>query len=492
MAEDNSDPKLIQQYIELIKIIEMGKFTRESLPVFTQKDPVIQGLVRLAEIIERSDIQHKYLSRLTAHLNAGLYIEEILDKIYDDLKNLFPYNRIGYAIIHDQDYSVQAIWAKSDQPNIYLRKGYKAPLQGSSLERILVSGEPRIINDLESYLKLKPESTSTRMIIAEGMRSSLTCPLVSEGKKVGFIFFSSIYPNTYTSDHVNLFQEIANHIAVIVEKGQLTSELVKQKNEIEKLNVELNRLNQIKNEFLAITAHDLRNPMSYIQLASSLLLEQESKIPDPDYQKIVRDIHKNAEYLNKLLNDLLDITLMETGAFRINSTAIPIIPFIQDTISYHTDLAQKKQIIIQYSPEADGAIYADPLRLRQVLDNLISNAIKFSPPESKIYIRAYRQLGGWRIEVKDQGPGLKDEDKPKIFKEYARLSARPTGGEKSTGLGLAITYRIIEAHGGEIGVEPSENSGSIFWFALPDSPRFNAPHVAQTGALTGQQTSESS
>jgi signal transduction histidine kinase len=108
------------------------------------------------------------------------------------------------------------------------------------------------------------------------------------------------------------------------------------------------------------------------------------------------------------------------------------------------------------------------LRLRQVVDNLISNAVKYSPPGSQVWVRAERTSDGWRIHVKDQGPGITPQDRQRLFQDFARLSAKPTGGEKSTGLGLAITHRVVAAHGGQIGVDSEPGLGADFWFTLPD------------------------
>jgi signal transduction histidine kinase len=110
---------------------------------------------------------------------------------------------------------------------------------------------------------------------------------------------------------------------------------------------------------------------------------------------------------------------------------------------------------------------ADPLRLRQVMDNLISNAVKFSPPGSVVRVRASRQDAAWRIEVQDQGPGITPKDRQRLFQDFARLSAAPTGGEKSVGLGLAITRRVVKAHGGQIGVDSEPGRGATFWFTAP-------------------------
>jgi signal transduction histidine kinase len=115
-----------------------------------------------------------------------------------------------------------------------------------------------------------------------------------------------------------------------------------------------------------------------------------------------------------------------------------------------------------------GQVKADPVRLHQVLDNLISNAVKYSPPGSKVWVSAQRMPAGWQVNVQDEGPGITEKDRRRLFQDFARLSARPTGDEKSVGLGLAITRRIVEAHDGQIGVDSEPGQGATFWFILPD------------------------
>jgi signal transduction histidine kinase len=113
-------------------------------------------------------------------------------------------------------------------------------------------------------------------------------------------------------------------------------------------------------------------------------------------------------------------------------------------------------------------VHADRKRLRQVLDNLISNAVKFSPAGSVVEVDNRHESGSWLVKVIDQGPGLTDADRQAVFDDYTTLSARPTGGENSTGLGMAITRRVVEAHQGEVGVESHPGAGSTFWFSIPD------------------------
>jgi serine phosphatase RsbU (regulator of sigma subunit) len=176
------------------------------------------------------------LLRITERISYGVTLDEILDFVYQEMQPVIPYNRIGFSLIDDAPRGqVTARWARSDRP-VVLAEGYHAPLEGSSLQQILSTGRPRIINDLEWYLERMPQSESTRKIVAEGMRSSLTCPLIIRGKPVGFLFFSSIERGTYSRVHTGFFRQVAGVLAGIVEQGRLYSELADRKVVIERQN----------------------------------------------------------------------------------------------------------------------------------------------------------------------------------------------------------------------------------------------------------------
>jgi len=180
------------------------------------------------------------LARITERINYGVELEEVLDAIYQEMREVIPYNRIGFSLIDQRHGDVVARWARSDRPML-LGKGYTARLHGSTLEQIIETMQPRVINDLEDYLREKPESESTALVVREGMRSSLTCPLIVQGKPVGFAFFSSVDKDTYSSVHVDFFKQIAGQLATIVEKGRLYSQLAEQKAVVQKQNILLTR-----------------------------------------------------------------------------------------------------------------------------------------------------------------------------------------------------------------------------------------------------------
>jgi diguanylate cyclase (GGDEF)-like protein len=224
MTEEHGDPR-IRHYRQAIEALGAGRFDVE---IADGSDDQIADLGRairgLAQAYQRRLSLLTTLSRVTEKVNSGMTLDEVLGFVYDSFQPLIPYDRIGVALIEDGGV-VRARWARSAAREIHLGQGYEAPLAGSSLQQVMSSGEPRLINDLEAYLADHPQSDSTRRIVREGMRSSLTGPLVARGRPVGFIFFSSLRPHAFGDPHTELFRQIAGQLSLIVEKSLLLEEL---------------------------------------------------------------------------------------------------------------------------------------------------------------------------------------------------------------------------------------------------------------------------
>ena len=178
--------------------------------------------------------------RIAERVNYGVALDETLDFTWDELKGVIPFDRIGFSFVDEERGFVVARWARSDR-EMELGKGFEGRLKGSTLARVLKTGRPRIINDLREYLRKKPSSRSTRLIVREGMRSSLTCPLVVEGRPVGFMFFTSARADAYADAHVDFFRQIAGLLSAVVEKGRLYTELADKNAVIERQNSVMTR-----------------------------------------------------------------------------------------------------------------------------------------------------------------------------------------------------------------------------------------------------------
>jgi signal transduction histidine kinase len=444
----------ILQYRDAAIAMKNGQF---DLKVPDGKDEIGQlgqALADLGNVLAKQLDQLRTLVTITAQINAGLTLDEVLNQVYESFRSVIPYDRIGFSLLEEDGEIVRARWARSDAPEVKLPIGYSASLAGSSLQQIVETGQPRILNDLEAYLQEHPDSSSTRLIVAEGMRSSLTCPLVAMGKPIGFMFFSSMQPNTYRDAHVELFLQIAGQLAVIVEKGRLYQQLVE--------------LNQLKNKFLGIAAHDLRSPIGVVKSYTQLFLNGYlGEVPD-DQRAILERMDKGCETMLTLINDLLDVSAIEAGHLELKPRRVDLAAFVRDCHAAHVLLAKAKNIelILDLEPDLPD-VTMDPDRINQVMNNLITNAIKYSYSGTVVTLRARREGDEVAISVQDQGQGIPPGEISKLFTDFGRTSVRPTGGEKSIGLGLAIVKRMVEAHRGRIGVESQVGAGSTFTFTLP-------------------------
>jgi class 3 adenylate cyclase len=192
-------------------------------------------LQELSQVLDERFEELHALLQVTHEINKGLLLEEVLEKAYQTLQSVLPYNRLSVALLEKDGQILRARWAKADYPDLMLRTGYSGAIQGSSLQGIIASGEPRIINDLVQYFELHPSSNSTHLMISEGIRSSLTCPLVSMGKPIGFMFFASVAANSYKNVHIDVFKLIVGHLSVMVEKSNLYQQILEEKEKSERL-----------------------------------------------------------------------------------------------------------------------------------------------------------------------------------------------------------------------------------------------------------------
>jgi len=250
--------------------------------------------------------------------------------------------------------------------------------------------------------------------------------------------------------------------------GELLARAVRHAIERKRIVMELDRLNRFKNQLLGMAAHDLRNPLAVVLACSELLLDGEGTAMPAGKQ---RDFHlrikSNAEFMLRLIDDLLDVSCIESGRLELKLERTELGPMIARNLEFNAVLARRKGIELACRHCAAVPVMADTRRLEQVLNNLISNAIKFSEPGTRVEVTVSRENGSVAVAVADQGQGIPADELDRLFQPFSCTSVRSTAGEKSTGLGLAIARRIIEAHRGRIWAESRPGAGSVFRFSLP-------------------------
>ncbi len=231
---------------------------------------------------------------------------------------------------------------------------------------------------------------------------------------------------------------------------------------------DLSRANAAKNHFLSIAAHDLRNPLTSIRGLAEFMLEGASGELSEDQRAMLRSVHGTTHNMLDLLNELLDISIIESGEMRLDLTPTNIADIVHDAVFLNGLTAARKQMKIACRPfKPSRPLQIDARKIRQVIDNLLSNAIKFSPPGTTITVLFSEDGPNQTISVRDQGPGIPDGEMNMLFTSFGKTSVKPTAGEKSTGLGLAICRKIVEAHRGTVTASNLAEGGAAFQITLP-------------------------
>jgi two-component system sensor histidine kinase/response regulator len=259
--------------------------------------------------------------------------------------------------------------------------------------------------------------------------------------------------------------DLKRHSETLEEKNR---QLIAMQRELEQKNAELVRLNEEKNGFVGMAAHDLRNPLGVILGYSVfLLIMRRSELADEDAE-IVEEIKNSSQFMLSLINDLLSISTIEAGKLTLERTSTDLAELTVANVRRNAVLAARKGMRLACTADRDlPRVLVDAQKVEQVLSNLIGNAVQYSFPESSIEVAVRHQRGEVILSVTDHGQGLAPGDIGKLFKPFGRATSVSTGGEKSTGLGLAIARRIVEGHGGRIWVESEIGKGSTFFVAFP-------------------------
>ncbi len=239
-------------------------------------------------------------------------------------------------------------------------------------------------------------------------------------------------------------------------------------------NERLAELNNEKNEFLGIAAHDLKNPLALIQINASLMAQYYDNMVKEEHLERLNGIIATSKRMSDIITNLLDVNAIETGNLVVTPKMLNLQYCLQRSIkNFHEQASAKQLSIVFQSQESNDWVFADEQICMQIFDNLISNAVKYSPRGKNVWIMVKEQGLTLKpapcclIFVKDEGPGISQDDMKKLFGKFARLSARPTGGEHSTGLGLSIVKKLVEAMNGCVWCESELGKGATFCVELP-------------------------
>ena len=237
--------------------------------------------------------------------------------------------------------------------------------------------------------------------------------------------------------------------------------------ELEARHKEAERLNQLKSEFMASISHELRTPLHTI-IGFAELMQEEGEGPlNSRQRRFMHHIHVDSEHLLGLINDVLDLSRIEAGGLQLHTEPVRLLLIVAESINAIRLYAESRSVSIRMGTEIDVSVIADPMRLRQILYNLLSNGVKFTQPGGEVLVDAIVEGDTVRITVSDTGIGIAPEERTQIFEKFYQVGLTPVGVREGTGLGLAICKQLVEMQNGTIWVESKFGQGSTFHFTLP-------------------------
>ncbi len=404
-----------------------------------------------------TDAETQALDAVNRRVAGRAVLGDVLDFVFESTASILPCDRISVAFIDDSGGRIASHWTRARYEPVLLGPGYSERLDGSTLGDVLDRGVTRIIDDLELYHDARPKSASTRVLVREGVRSSLTCPLVVDGRRVGVLFRSCRRAAAYTERHVRLHDMLALALGQAVEAAY----------RIERLDQAI----RAYNESLAFVTHELKSPVaSILSDADVLLAGYLGETTDAQRQRLLAMRRKGVVLLD-LVRDYLDLARVEGGLTPKVKTGVDVAFSLVDlAVDLTRPQFEERGMRLTIAREGAPPVACDPDLVRIVLVNLVSNAIKYGREGGEVRISARALDGGLEVEVWNEGTGWDQSQRGRLFRRFGRLDDPEHKKRGGSGVGLYTCWRIARLHGGRIDADSEHGAWAKFTFWLPGTP----------------------
>ena len=445
------------QFVEPLREDQPGEF-----------GAIARGVNHMARALAWREALQAYLSQLLAALNTSA--DDATSGLGQALGVIAGATKATGIVLYQPAYDSNE-WAPSasrgvEPPPRAVSRATMRDLMGDATQAIHYHGEA--MQPVRHQLYLNAPMPQGLVLV----------PLRAGTKLVGVLVVAP--GTTFGADERAALDQAAPNLAIASERGaahqntrRLAVEVRQTAKRLEQLNSDLDAVMKSKDLFLSNISHELRTPLNSIIGFTDLLLTQELGPALSDQQRDFLDtVARNGRHLLELINELLDLQRIAAGRMDLKPEPVELAGLLAEAVGSVQAQVQKHHHALVITPSAAGLrVHADRGRVRQVLLNLLSNAIKFTPDGGRITVAAGPVNGGSavRIAITDTGIGIAVEDQPKLFQEFSQLDASASRKYEGTGLGLALSRRLIELHGGTIGLESQMGKGSTFWFTLPEA-----------------------
>jgi len=392
-------------------------------------------------------------NRCARALGSSLELDEAFGAFIRELRGLVPFERTAIVLVEGNTATTMATAGRG--AGDVFPPGNSDPIEGSLLERVL-DGKIVVRRDLTER-----DAPADEQLLALGLRSELVTPLLVGARTIGMLSLSRERPDAFSEDEVELVSLLGRLVATAVQNIRAY--------EAERRRVEeLARLSQLRADFVSLVSHELRSPMAAVIGAARTLQDRWRMLTAAQRESFLALIGDETARLAELVGDVLDTSRIEAGTFSYRFEELDLGRVVDEAVEAAA-LAQQDVPVVASVRGALPAIRGDRARIRQVLGNLIENAVKYSPEGGEVRVSAAAANGAVRIAVRDAGPGIPRDQQGRIFEKFGRVDV-PGASKPGTGLGLFIARSIAEAHGGSLDVSSGAEPGSTFTLTLPVGP----------------------
>jgi signal transduction histidine kinase len=276
------------------------------------------------------------------------------------------------------------------------------------------------------------------------------------------------HPEVFQEHHREMLNLFAEHVGAVIDRAQTMERLGSRSRQLEADVIKLTEMNNMKDLFLSTASHELKTPLTSVIAYAELLDDNEDRLEPEQRSEFLRRLRSEAERLLGLIEDILDLTRLESGKLTLKPVAIPINEVAHAAVETSRSMAEKHGVALEEDLSENLPIVpVDEVKMRQVFVNLLVNAIKFSPEGGRVTVQTAREPAFVRIEIRDAGPGIQPDEATHIFELFGQGVQGEASKSAGLGIGLHLVKRIAELHGGHVGVNSTPGEGSRFWVRLP-------------------------
>jgi len=449
----------------LLRRNEVRTFTDREislLQTFGDQAAIALENVRLFNETKEALDQQRASGEVLAAISSSIAdTDPVFEKILESCERLFAGKLVGVNLVGED--GVIRLAAYHARGREELEKIFPLPVDGGSGSGAAISTRS-VVHFPDAQNGEDVPQRTRQGCTAVGAKAMIFAPMIWEAKAIGTIFVGRDFVGPFSEKDIALLKTFADQAVIAIQNARLFRE-------IQDKSAQLEIANKHKSEFLANMSHELRTPLNAIIGFSEVLLERffgELNDKQADYLK---DIHSSGRHLLSLINDILDLSKVEAGRMDLEPSTFDLASALSNAMTLVRERAQQHGILMgqQVDPKL-GEITADERKFKQIVLNLLSNAVKFTPDKGRIDVSARREDDNIVVAVHDTGIGIAPEDQAAVFEEFRQVGANYKSKQEGTGLGLALTKKFVELHGGRIWLESETGKGSTFTFTIPIHP----------------------